>query len=101
MKKITICGSIKNYKTMMQVAEELELSGNCVLTPIYNESNKDKISYTKEEIDMLSKAHKEKIKISDAIYVIDVDNYIGESTRSEIDYATSLNKEIIYYSNNS
>ena len=46
---------------------------------------------------MLGKMHKEKIRISDAILVVNVDNYIGESTRSEIDFANSLNKEIIYY----
>ena len=41
--------------------------------------------------------HKEKIKISDAILVVNVDNYIGNSTKKEIKYAKSLNKEIIYY----
>ena len=42
-------------------------------------------------------ADKEKIRISNAILVVNVDNYIGESTKSEIDFAKSLNKEIIYY----
>ena len=41
--------------------------------------------------------HKEKIKISDAILVVNVNNYIGSSTKSEIEYAKSLGKEIIYY----
>ena len=41
--------------------------------------------------------HKEKIKISDAILVVNINGYIGEDTRSEIDFAKSLNKEIIYY----
>ena len=39
-----------------------------------------------------------RIKLSDAILVIDIDNYIGESTKKEIEYAKSLGKEIIYYS---
>lgn len=46
---------------------------------------------------MLDKMHKERIKLADAILVVNVDNYIGKSTRSEIEYAESLNKEIIYY----
>ena len=46
---------------------------------------------------MLSQMHKEKIKISDAILVVNVNNYIGASTQNEIEFAKSLNKEIIYY----
>ena len=34
--------------------------------------------------------------MADAIYVINVGGYIGESTRSEIDYATRHGKEILY-----
>ena len=29
--------------------------------------------------------------------VVNVNNYIGESTKLEIDYANKLNKNIIYY----
>ena len=35
--------------------------------------------------------------MSDAILALNIDNYIGESTKLEIDYAKKLNKEIIYY----
>ncbi len=41
--------------------------------------------------------HKEKIKLSDAILVVNIDNYIGSTTKSEIKFAKALNKEIIYY----
>ena len=41
----------------------------------------------------------EKIKLSDAILVVNANNYIGESTKSEIEFAKLLNKEIIYYTN--
>lgn len=41
--------------------------------------------------------HKERIKMSDAILVVDVDQYIGKSTQSEIAFAKSLGKKIIYY----
>ena len=54
-------------------------------------------AYTDEEANMLDKMHKEKIKLSDAILVVNVDNYIGSSTKSEIEFAKSLGKEIIYY----
>lgn len=96
MKVITICGSLKFKNEMMEIAEKYELLGNCVLTPIYP-TNIDKDAYTDEEVEVLDKMHKEKIKLSDAILVVNVNSYIGSSTKSEIEYAKSLNKEIIYY----
>ena len=48
-------------------------------------------------MEMLSNVHKEKINLSDAIFVVNVNKYIGKSTKSEIEYAQSLNKEIMYY----
>ncbi len=97
MKIITVCGSLKFYKEMMEITEKMELEGNCMLVPIYNPSKTSKDDYTEEEALMLDKIHKERIKISDAILVVNVNNYIGSSTRSEIEFAKSLNKEIIYY----
>lgn len=79
---------------MMEMAIKLELEGNVVLTPIYPIT--DDNVYNKKEIIMLGKMHKEKINLSDAIFVVNVDGYIGESTKSEIEYAKEHNKEIIY-----
>lgn len=96
MKIITICGSLKFQNEMMKISEVLELKGNCILTPIYPTRN-SKNDYTKSEILMFYKMHKEKIKISDSILVMNVDNYIGTSTKSEIEFAKALGKEILYY----
>lgn len=96
MKIITVCGSLRFMKEIMEISERMELQGNCMLSPIYpTKPNKD--DYTDEEIIMLAKMHKEKIKLSNAILVVNVDHYIGSSTKSEIEFAKSLNKEIIYY----
>ena len=46
---------------------------------------------------MLGKMHKEKIKLSDAILVVNINGYIGVATNTEIEYAKSLHKEILYY----
>lgn len=96
MKIITVCGSLKFKEEMTEIAIEMELQGNCVITPIYP-TNPDKDAYTDEQVIVLNKMHKEKIKLSDAILVVDVNGYIGSSTRSEIEFAKELNKEIIYY----
>lgn len=95
MKIITICGSFKFEKEMKGISEELELKGNCVLTPTYPTKKMD--AYKEDEILILEKVHKEKIKMSDAIFVVNVGNYIGSSTKSEIEFAKALGKEILYY----
>lgn len=94
MKVITVCGSMKFYKEMLEIAEKMELKGNCVLVPIASSLKK---TFTADEIEMLGKMHKEKIKIADAILVVNIDGYIGQSTQQEIVFAQSLNKEIMYY----
>ena len=91
MKIITVCGSYKFKKEMTEITEKMTLKGNCMITP--NELTKtDKNAYTEDEILMMDKMHKEKIKLSDAILVVNVNGYIGNSTNSEIEYAKSLNK---------
>jgi len=94
MKIITICGSLKFENEMKNVSEKLALEGNCVLSVIYPTKEKEK--YTKEEIELLGKEHLKKIDISNAIFVINKNGYIGESVRNEIEYAKNQNKEIIY-----
>lgn len=96
MKVITVCGSYKFKNEMIEITEKMTLQGNCVITP--NDLTKtDKDAYTKDEILMIDQMHKEKIKLSDAILVVDVDGYIGNSTKSEIEFAKSLDKQILYY----
>lgn len=96
MKIITVCGSYKFEKEMKEITEKMALKGNCMITPI-DLTKPNKEAYTKEQALMLDKMHKEKIKLADAILVVNVNSYIGNSTKSEIEYAKSLDKEILYY----
>jgi hypothetical protein len=43
---------------------------------------------------MLDRMHLAKIDLADEIFVINVDNYIGDSTRNEIEYAKSKGKKV-------
>ena len=97
MKIITVCGSLRFVKEMFEITEKMELQGNCMLVPIYNPNKPNKDAFTEEEALILDKAHKERIKLADAILVVNVGGYVGNSTKSEIEFAESLNKEIIYY----
>ena len=59
----------------------------------------------KEEINvdtkkMLDKMHKQKIDMSDEILVINVNGYIGESTKLEIEYALRKGKNVTYLEEN-
>jgi hypothetical protein len=56
----------------------------------------DKITITDEQKEKLDDLHKEKILMSDCIFVINDDYYIGDSTKSEIDFALKHNIPIIY-----
>lgn len=96
MKIITICGSLKYMDEIMKITEEMTLRGNCVLSIVYP-ARCDLNKYSKEEKEMFGAMHRERIRLSDAILVVNIDDYIGESTRGEIEFARSLNKEILYY----
>lgn len=95
MKIITLCGSLKFQKEMMIVAEKMALEGDCILTPVY--PTIENLKRSEEQLQKLKEEHFKRIELSDAILVINVNNYIGNNTSLEIQYAKELGKEIIYY----
>ena len=62
MKIITLCGSLRFQKEMMQVAKELSLNGDCVLSPIYFSLQENNI--TKEQLLKLKQAHFKRIELN-------------------------------------
>ncbi len=93
-KIVTICGSFKFKDLMLEKSVELEVKDKyVVLQPVYGTGLE---SFSEEDIKTMGELHFERIKISDAIYVINKDGYIGSSTKKEIEYAESLGKEILY-----
>lgn len=105
-KIVTLCGSTKFKKEFLEVQKKLTLLGYIVISVgLFGHSgdnevweNMDEGSLTKTK-SMLDDMHKRKIDLSDMIYVINVGGYIGESTRSEIEYAKSTGKEVHYLEN--
>ena len=94
MKVVTICGSMRFEKEMIAISRELEMKDFCVLQCVYGFEQ-----LNEEELAKLARLHYKKIDISDAIYVVNVGGYIGESVKKEIDYAKAHGKEIIYHEN--
>ena len=95
-KVITLCGSTRFKDQFLEAQKRLTLEGNIVISVgLCGHSGDDEV-WTEGTKEMLDNMHKRKIDMADAIYVINVGGYIGDSTRSEIDYAARNGKEIIY-----
>ena len=92
-KVITLCGSTRFKEDFERVNRELTLLGNIVISVGCFGHSGD--TFTEEQKVMLDDIHKRKIDMSDAIYVINKDGYIGDSTRSEIKYAIAHGKQVI------
>jgi len=93
---ITLCGSTRFKDQFLEAQKRLTLEGNIVISVgLFGHSGDDEV-WTEGTKEMLDDMHKRKIDMADAIYVINVDGYIGESTRSEIEYAKRNGKEVRY-----
>ena len=93
---ITLCGSTKFKDAIMEAQKRLTLEGNIVISVgLFGHSGDDEV-WTPGTKEMLDNMHRRKIDMADAIYVINVGGYIGESTRSEIEYARRNGKQIIF-----
>ena len=93
---ITLCGSTHFKEQFFEAQKRLTLAGNIVISVgLFGHSGDDEV-WTEGTKEMLDDMHKRKIDMADGIYVINVGGYIGQSTRSEIDYARSQGKTIEY-----
>lgn len=102
-KVITLCGSTRFKDQFLEAQKRLTLEGNIVISvglfghsgdnEVWENMDEGTLTATKA---MLDDMHKAKIDMSDEIFVINVGGYIGESTRSEIEYAEMTGKLIKY-----
>ena len=98
-KVITLCGSTRFKDQFMEAQKRLTLEGNIVISVgLFGHSGDEEVwkPGTKE---MLDDMHRAKIDMADEIFVINVGRYIGESTRSEIEYALANEKPVRYLEN--
>lgn len=95
MKTFTICGSMRFSEQMKEIAYYLESDKRYnILQCTYCT---DDITPTQDEIMQITKAHYKKIDLSDGIYVVNIDGYIGESVQQEIEYTRKCGKEVIFH----
>ena len=98
-KIITLCGSTRFKDAFLEAQKRLTLEGNIVISVgLFGHSGDDE-AWTEGIKEMLDDMHKRKIDMADEIFVINVGGYIGNSTRSEIEYAKANGKTINYLEN--
>lgn len=98
---VCLCGSTRFWRHFQDYGLKFTLEGKIVLSigicapdsmilahPETDEGKKQK--------QLLDELHKRKIDLADEVFVLNVGGYIGESTKSEIDYAFSHFKKISY-----
>ena len=102
-KVVTLCGSTKFKDQFIKAQKDLTLKGYIVISvglfghsgdqEVWENMDEGTLTKTKE---MLGDMHKRKIDMADEIFVINVDGYIGDSTKSEIKYAKEHGKVVNY-----
>lgn len=93
--KITLCGSTKFKDQYIEWNKRLSLEGHVVYSVAFF-GHADDEPLTEDDKILLDDIHKAKIYHSDAIVVINVNNYVGDSTKSEIKFANRIGRPVYY-----
>ena len=92
---ITLCGSTRFKKEFKEIQEYYTLLGHIVLAPVfYSHSSKRDEKKVKGYEDVLMKVAKEKIVISDIVFIIIIDDRAGKNTVEEYKFAKDIGKRI-------
>jgi len=92
---VCLCGSTRFKDEFEQINRELTLESKIVLAPSVFGHAGDKC--TEEQKEQLDELHLRKIDLSDSVMVVNVNGYIGKSTRKEVEYAKKTCKKVVYY----
>ena len=97
---VCLCGSTRFYHDFHIANLKETLAGKIVLSigcdmradaELFTDKTESELAEIKQKLDEL---HKRKIDLADEIMVLNVGGYIGESTKSEMQYAYGKNKKI-------
>lgn len=103
-KIVVLCGSSKFADVMAVCAwiiekEEKAITMGLHLLPSWYSADEipDHLAEHEGVAGEMDELHKRKIDLGDEIFVVNKDDYIGHSTRNEIDYARSQDKKIRWF----
>jgi len=97
---VCLCGSTRFWREFQRASLRLTLEGKIVLSigaasgtddEHFGNLPKDEYDALKEQLDTL---HFRKIDLADEVLILNVEGYIGESTRNELEYARKMGKVI-------
>ncbi len=100
---VCLCGSTRFLAEFDAASLQETLQGRIVLSIGSHRTPDDEAlshltpTERAEALVKLGALHRRKIDMADEVLVINVGGYVGESTRSEIEYAQSLGKPIRYW----
>lgn len=101
-KIVTLCGSSKFVEIMAVCSwlierDEKAITMSLHLLPFWYGDIPDHIAEVEGVAKEMDELHLRKIDISDEVFVVNFDHYIGESTSREIEYTKERNKKIRWF----
>jgi hypothetical protein len=97
---ITLCGSTKFKDEINAENARLTREGNLVVSlGMFGHVDYPDYDWSTDASDLkrtLDAIHFQKIRLADAVHVVNVGGYVGESTAREIEYARSLGKQVSF-----
>lgn len=102
-KVICLCGSTRFTGEMLVKQWELTKRGYIVVSwcalpaDYFKGDDKTHIGDQEGVKELVDEVHKRKIDLSDEVFVLNINGYIGESTASEIAYAEEIGKPVKYW----
>ena len=101
--RVCLCGSTRFWRTFQQASLQETLAGRIVLsigaasgTDDEHFGNLPRAEYEQVKT-MLDELHLRKIDLADEVLVLNVDGYVGNSTRREIAYAIKHGKPVRFW----
>jgi len=99
---VVLCGSTRFYDQFQEANYRLTMAGKIVLSVGFYPHAKaehghgEGVGHDSSEKIALDELHKRKIDLADSVLVLNIGGYIGESTRSEIEYALAHGVPVHY-----
>lgn len=93
---VTLVGSRKFIKEFNRIENKLTMEGKLVFTPSIFKVQKPLEELSEEEHEYHDRCHREKIKMSNEVFVINTGGYIGNDTLEEIEFAKDLKIKVNY-----
>ncbi|MFJ4809372.1 YjeF N-terminal domain-containing protein [Streptomyces longwoodensis] len=97
---VVLCGSTRHGDALAEATLHESAAGRIVLAPVGSINQPHPLWEDAEQAERLREQfgmlHRRKIELADEVLIVNPDGYIGDSTRGEITYASSLGKPIRY-----